>query len=88
MKKKVLLMGTQGSGKTSVGFKAAMPSPPRPRITHCRRTTYPHLILSTFPPPLQMRSIIFADYLAQDTRRLQATIDVEYSSVAFLGNLQ
>ena len=32
-------MGTQGSGKTSVGFKAAMPSPPRPRITHCRRTT-------------------------------------------------
>ena len=51
MKKKVLLMGTNGSGKTS------------------------------------MRSIIFADYLAQDTRRLQATIDVEYSSVAFLGNL-
>lgn len=34
-----------------------------------------------------MRSIIFADYLAQDTRRLQATIDVEVSSVAFLGNL-
>jgi len=28
-----------------------------------------------------MRSIIFADYLARDTHRLQATIDVEYSSV-------
>jgi len=34
-----------------------------------------------------MRSIIFADYLARDTHRLQATIDVEYSSVQFLGNL-
>mmetsp|Transcript_920 Transcript_920/g.1137 ORF Transcript_920/g.1137 Transcript_920/m.1137 type:complete len:316 (+) Transcript_920:71-1018(+) len=50
-KKKVLLMGKSGSGKTS------------------------------------MRSIIFADYLARDTHRLQATIDVEYSSVQFLGNL-
>jgi Ras-related GTP-binding protein A/B len=50
-RKKVLLMGKQGSGKTS------------------------------------MRSIIFADYLARDTHRLQATIDVEYSSVQFLGNL-
>lgn len=44
-RKKVLLMGKSGSGKTS------------------------------------MRSIIFADYLARDTHRLQATIDVEYSSV-------
>jgi Ras-related GTP-binding protein A/B len=50
-RKKVLLMGKSGSGKTS------------------------------------MRSIIFADYLARDTHRLQATIDVEYSSVQFLGNL-
>uniref|UniRef100_T1J570 Ras-related GTP-binding protein A n=1 Tax=Strigamia maritima TaxID=126957 RepID=T1J570_STRMM len=51
MKKKVLLMGKSGSGKTS------------------------------------MRSIIFANYIARDTRRLGATIDVEYSSVRFLGNL-
>mmetsp|Transcript_89948 Transcript_89948/g.257256 ORF Transcript_89948/g.257256 Transcript_89948/m.257256 type:complete len:304 (-) Transcript_89948:129-1040(-) len=51
MKKKVLLMGKSGSGKTS------------------------------------MRSIIFADYLARDTTRLSPTIDVEYSSVQFLGNL-
>lgn len=51
MKKKVLLMGKSGSGKTS------------------------------------MRSIIFNDYLARDTTRLEATIDVEYSSVPFLGNL-
>lgn len=34
-----------------------------------------------------MRSIIFANYIARDTRRLGATIDVEYSSVRFLGNL-
>jgi len=34
-----------------------------------------------------MRSIIFADYLARDTTRLSPTIDVEYSSVQFLGNL-
>ena len=51
MKKKVLLMGKSGSGKTS------------------------------------MRSIIFANYIARDTRRLGATIDVELSHVRFLGNL-
>ncbi|KAI9173107.1 GTP-binding protein gtr1 [Blastocladiella emersonii ATCC 22665] len=51
MKKKVLLMGKSGSGKTS------------------------------------MRSIIFANYIARDTRRLGATIEVEHASVRFLGNL-
>jgi Ras-related GTP-binding protein A/B len=51
MKKKVLLMGKSGSGKTS------------------------------------MRSIIFANYIARDTRRLGATIDVEHNHVRFLGNL-
>lgn len=51
MKKKVLLMGKSGSGKTS------------------------------------MRSIIFANYIARDTRRLGATIDVEHSHVRFLGDL-
>ncbi|XP_022218372.1 ras-related GTP-binding protein A [Drosophila obscura] len=51
MKKKVLLMGKSGSGKTS------------------------------------MRSIIFANYIARDTTRLGATIDVEHSHVKFLGNL-
>ncbi|KAI9725010.1 MAG: hypothetical protein M1812_000286 [Candelaria pacifica] len=50
-KKKVLLMGKSGSGKSS------------------------------------MRSIIFSNYVAKDTRRLGATIDVEYSNVKFLGNL-
>ncbi|KAJ3336659.1 hypothetical protein HDU93_002391 [Gonapodya sp. JEL0774] len=50
-KKKVLLMGKSGSGKTS------------------------------------MRSIIFANYVARDTRRLGATIDVEHSHVRFLSNL-
>jgi len=50
-RKKVLLMGKSGSGKTS------------------------------------MRSIIFANYIARDTRRLGATIDVEHSSVKLLGNL-
>ncbi|KAJ3261731.1 Interleukin-4 receptor subunit alpha [Boothiomyces macroporosus] len=51
MKRKVLLMGKSGSGKTS------------------------------------MRSIIFANYIAKDTRRLGATIDVEYSNVRLLGKL-
>lgn len=51
MRKKVLLMGKSGAGKTS------------------------------------MRSIIFANYIARDTRRLGATIDVEHSHVRFLGNL-
>lgn len=51
IKKKVLLMGKSGSGKTS------------------------------------MRSIIFANYIARDTRRLGATVDVEHSHVRFLGNL-
>jgi Ras-related GTP-binding protein A/B len=51
MKKKVLLMGKSGSGKTS------------------------------------MRSIIFANYIARDTRRLGATIDIEQNHVRFLGNL-
>src|SRR4051794_25042556 len=50
-KKKVLLMGKSGSGKSS------------------------------------MRSIIFSNYVAKDTRRLGATIDVEHSHVKFLGNL-
>lgn len=48
MKKKVLLMGKSGSGKTS------------------------------------MRSIIFANYMARDTRRLGATIEIEHSHVRFL----
>ncbi|XP_012556147.1 ras-related GTP-binding protein A isoform X1 [Hydra vulgaris] len=51
LRKKVLLMGKSGAGKTS------------------------------------MRSIIFANYIARDTRRLGATIDVEHSHVRFLGNL-
>eukprot|EP00029_Vermamoeba_vermiformis_P008544 TRINITY_DN4033_c0_g1_i2.p1 TRINITY_DN4033_c0_g1~~TRINITY_DN4033_c0_g1_i2.p1 ORF type:complete len:302 (-),score=108.07 TRINITY_DN4033_c0_g1_i2:99-1004(-) len=51
MKRKVLLMGKSGSGKTS------------------------------------MRSIIFANYIARDTMRLGATLDVEHSHVRFLGNL-
>lgn len=34
-----------------------------------------------------MRSIIFANFIAKDTRRLGATIDVEHSHVRFLGNL-
>ncbi|KAI9822401.1 MAG: GTP-binding protein gtr1 [Pycnora praestabilis] len=50
-KKKVLLMGKSGSGKSS------------------------------------MRSIIFSNYVAKDTRRLGATIDVEHSHVKFLGSL-
>ncbi|KAG5513729.1 hypothetical protein PMAC_000767 [Pneumocystis sp. 'macacae'] len=51
MRKKVLLMGKSGSGKSS------------------------------------MRSIIFNNYIAKDTRRLGATIDVEHSHVRFLGDL-
>ncbi|CAK7268557.1 GTP-binding protein gtr1 [Sporothrix epigloea] len=50
-KRKVLLMGKSGSGKSS------------------------------------MRSIIFSSYLAKDTRRLGATIDIDLSQVKFLGNL-
>ena len=34
-----------------------------------------------------MRSIIFANYIARDTRRLAATMDVEHSHVKLLGNL-
>lgn len=34
-----------------------------------------------------MRSIIFANYIARDTKRLGYTIDVEHSHVRFLGNL-
>ncbi|KAI9732009.1 MAG: GTP-binding protein gtr1 [Cirrosporium novae-zelandiae] len=34
-----------------------------------------------------MRSIIFANYVAKDTRRLGATIDVEHSHVKFMGSL-
>ena len=50
-KKKVLLMGKSGSGKTS------------------------------------MRSIIFANYLARETQRLNPTLEVQHSSVRFLGSL-
>lgn len=50
-RKKVLLMGKSGSGKTS------------------------------------MRSIIFANFLAKDTQRLNPTLDVQHSSVRFLGSL-
>lgn len=34
-----------------------------------------------------MRSIIFANYIARDTRRLGPTMEVEHSHVRFLGNL-
>lgn len=50
-RKKLLLMGRSGSGKSS------------------------------------MRSIIFSNYSAFDTRRLGATIDVEHSNRRFLGNM-
>ncbi|KAL7422705.1 GTP-binding protein gtr1 [Cryptotrichosporon argae] len=50
-RRKVLLMGKSGSGKTS------------------------------------MRSVIFSNYSAKDTKRLGATIDVEQSAVRFLGSL-
>ncbi|QLG72220.1 hypothetical protein HG535_0C05740 [Zygotorulaspora mrakii] len=50
-RKKLLLMGRSGSGKSS------------------------------------MRSIIFSNYSAFDTRRLGATIDVEHSHRRFLGNM-
>ncbi|CCE82379.1 Piso0_002103 [Millerozyma farinosa CBS 7064] len=50
-RKKLLLMGRSGSGKSS------------------------------------MRSIIFSNYSAFDTRRLGATIDVEHSHMKFLGNM-
>ena len=50
-KKKVLLMGRSGSGKTS------------------------------------MRSIIFANFMARDTGRLNPTMEVENTHVRFLGNL-
>ena len=50
-RKKVLLMGKSGSGKTS------------------------------------MRSIIFANYLARETQRLNPTLDVQHNSVRFLGSL-
>lgn len=50
-RKKLLLMGRSGSGKSS------------------------------------MRSIIFSNYSAFDTRRLGATIDVEHSQLRFLGNM-
>lgn len=50
-RKKLLLMGRSGSGKSS------------------------------------MRSIIFSNYSAFDTRRLGATIDVEHSHLRFMGNM-
>jgi len=50
-RKKVLLMGRSGAGKTS------------------------------------MRSIIFANYIARDTRRLAPTVEVEHSRIKMLGNL-
>ncbi|AGO11037.1 AaceriAFR446Wp [[Ashbya] aceris (nom. inval.)] len=50
-RKKLLLMGRSGAGKSS------------------------------------MRSIIFSNYSAFDTRRLGATIDVEHSHLRFLGNM-
>lgn len=50
-RKKLLLMGRSGSGKSS------------------------------------MRSIIFSNYSAFDTRRLGATIDVEHSHLRFLGHM-
>ncbi|KAJ2463601.1 GTP-binding protein gtr1, partial [Coemansia sp. RSA 2320] len=34
-----------------------------------------------------MRSLIFSNYTANDTRRLGATIDVEHSTVQFMGDL-
>jgi Ras-related GTP-binding protein A/B len=51
MRRKVLLLGMMGSGKTS------------------------------------MRSVIFANLLARDTRRLAPTIDVEQSTIQFMGDL-
>ncbi len=34
-----------------------------------------------------MRSIIFSNYSAFDTRRLEQTIDIEHSHLKFLGNM-
>ncbi|PVU86989.1 hypothetical protein BB561_006489 [Smittium simulii] len=51
MKKKLLLMGQSGAGKTS------------------------------------MRAIIFSNYGAAETRRLGATMEIEHSSIPFIGDL-
>ncbi|PVZ96466.1 hypothetical protein BB558_007644 [Smittium angustum] len=51
MKKKLLLMGKSGAGKTS------------------------------------MRAIIFSNYGAADTRRLGATMEIEHSTIPFIGDL-
>ncbi|KAL0624529.1 Ras-related GTP-binding protein A [Plecturocebus cupreus] len=45
------------------------------------------LMGKSWPGKTSMRSIIFANYIAHDTPRLGATIDVEHSHVRFLGNL-
>ena len=67
-RKKVLLMGKSGSGKTSM---------------RCTKLCF----YSTSTYVSMLRSIIFANFIARDTRRLGATIDVEHSHVRLLGNL-
>ena len=67
-RKKVLLMGKSGSGKTSM---------------RCIKLYFYSITTYDFVP----RSIIFANFIARDTRRLGATIDVEHSHVRLLGNL-
>ena len=51
------------------------------------RETDARVMRGTGSGKTSMRSIIFANYIARDTMRLGATIDVEHSHVRFLGNL-
>ena len=55
--------------------------------TSMRSEVFIKIEIRQFVKIIQRRSIIFANYIARDTRRLGATIDVEHSHVRLLGNL-
>ena len=82
-KKKVLLMGKSGSGKTSV--RSGQWVNGQPRVNEVTNQLHCPTFFSSLTQ--QMRSIIFANYLARDTMRLSPTLDVEHSHVRFMGNL-
>jgi Ras-related GTP-binding protein A/B len=92
MKKKVLLMGRSGSGKTSMRSiifanyigKLGASSPPAPRRCHHAASLPAWRALDGHHVTLVLSRAVLA---ARDTMRLGATIDVEHSHVRFLGNL-
>ncbi|KAK3326036.1 Gtr1/RagA G protein conserved region-domain-containing protein [Apodospora peruviana] len=78
-----------GGGSATAASATTMSSEPGTQAAQLKKVKKQKVLLmgKSGSGKSSMRSIIFSNYLARDTRRLGATIDIDLSHVKFLGNL-